>query len=365
MIRAYYRWLAFVALLAFSGLYWLYGGSSYFARSEGGPIPQLGAAIDQTTVSGISSGAYMAGQFQMAHARDVIGAAIIAGGPFGCAQSAFAGGGPRSGAAFLSATRAVNGCMLNLLSVWGVPNVDRLARKAQRLADEKKIDPIANVINDRIYLFSGQNDRTVVPQIVESASNFYRTLGIPENNISFVRDDKAGHGFSVEEAKSKCSYTGPPYIVDCDYDQAGALLKEFYGPLNPPSENERGEFLTFDQTVFGKDLDPTSLSNDGFVYVPDDCRSTPGCRVHIAFHGCAQNQSSVGDAFIRGSGFTRWADTNRLIVLFPQVTAGPLNPGGCWDWWGYTGRNYLTKDAPQIKAVRRMLEVVARQPKTS
>jgi hypothetical protein len=42
-------------------------------------LPALGAKVDETSVSGISSGAYMAGQFQMAHAKRVTGAAIIAG----------------------------------------------------------------------------------------------------------------------------------------------------------------------------------------------------------------------------------------------------------------------------------------------
>ncbi len=46
-----------------------------------GSLPALGAKMDETTVSGISSGAYMAGQFQMAHANLVTGAAIIAGVP--------------------------------------------------------------------------------------------------------------------------------------------------------------------------------------------------------------------------------------------------------------------------------------------
>ena len=27
------------------------------------------------------------------------------------------------------------------------------------------------------------------------------------------------------------------------------------------------------------------------------------------------------------------------------------NPNGCWDWWGYTGQNYATKEAVQIRAV--------------
>ena len=63
--------------------------------------------------------------------------------------------------------------------------------------------------------------------------------------------------------------------------------------------------------------------------------------------------------FIEGSGFARWADTNRLVILFPQVEASVLNPKACWDWWGYTGKNFLTKDAPQIAALWRMVERLA------
>ncbi len=43
-------------------------------------LPALEAKRAETSVSGISSGAYMAGQFELAHAKDVVGAAIIAGG---------------------------------------------------------------------------------------------------------------------------------------------------------------------------------------------------------------------------------------------------------------------------------------------
>ena len=45
----------------------------------------------------------------------------------------------------------------------------------------------------------------------------------------------------------------------------------------------------------------------------------PGCRLHIALHGCEQARETVGDAFIKESGFARYADTNRLVILFPQV----------------------------------------------
>ena len=94
-------------------------------------LPALGAKIDETSVSGISSGAYMAGQFQMAHAKRVTGAAIIAGGPYGCSESIFANTIPGAGTAFLNLSKAVNGCMLDMLGSWGVADPADLAQKAE------------------------------------------------------------------------------------------------------------------------------------------------------------------------------------------------------------------------------------------
>ncbi len=322
-------------------------------------LPALGAKIDDTSVSGVSSGAYMAGQFEMAHSRDVIGAALIAGGPYGCSESLFANVMPGPGSAIFTLTKAINGCMLNALSSFGVPNPQKLADRAGRLAEKDRIDPVSYVQDDRIYLFSGKDDHTVVPAIVTAARDYYKALGVPDTQIQFVSDLPAGHGFVTEDKGPACGYTGKPYIVDCGYDQAGALLAHIYGPLNPRANEASGTYLVFDQSAFTHDIKNHGLSSSGLIYMPKACLEADGCRVHIAFHGCGQNQTFVGDAFAHDTGFARWADTNNIIVLFPQTATTPLNPQGCWDWWGYTGRRYLTRAAPQINAVRRMLEQMA------
>ncbi|KAB2939452.1 MAG: poly(3-hydroxybutyrate) depolymerase [Hyphomicrobium sp.] len=327
-------------------------------------LPALEAQRDATSVSGISSGAYMAGQFEMAHAKDVVGAAIIAGGPYGCSESLYADVIPGPGTALLNLTKAINGCMLNALQAFGVPNPALLAERAERLAEHNRIDPIADVKADRIYLFTGKNDTTVVPAIVDAARKFYEDIGVPASQILYVSDIPAGHAFVTADRGPECDHTGKPYIVDCNYDQAGALLGQIYGSLSAPAEQMTGQFQVFDQDAFTEGLSNHGLSDDGLVYVPQACQTNAGCRVHIAFHGCGQNRTFVGDAFARDSGYARWADTNNLIVLFPQTAATPLNPQGCWDWWGYTGPDYLTRDAPQITAVYRMLERLS-APRTS
>lgn len=318
-------------------------------------LPALGADTLQTSTSGISSGAYMAGQFQMAHAREVVGAAIIAGGPYGCAESLFADMMPGPGSAFLNLSKAVNGCMLNALQVWGIPNPSLLADRVGRLAEQGRIGRLDDIRSDRVYLFAGRQDRTVVPQIVAAAVEFYRALGVPAENLQHVTEQPAGHAFVTDDKGGACDQSGKPYVVDCDYDQAGALLRHIHGPLKPRVAQPGGRFQAFDQRPFVHDLaSDHGLADEGVVYVPTMCRAG-GCRVHIAFHGCAQNRSAVGSAFVEDTGFARWADSNRLIVLFPQTVSAAVNPQGCWDWWGYTGRAYLTREAPQIKAVYRML----------
>jgi poly(3-hydroxybutyrate) depolymerase len=115
------------------------------------------------------------------------------------------------------------------------------------------------------------------------------------------------------------------------------------------------------------------MDDEGLVYIPLACRAG-GCRVHVAFHGCLQGRSQIGEQFAREGGYNRWADTNRLIVLYPQAIArwgwGPwpwptsfvYNPNGCWDWWGYTGATYATRYGPQVRAVDAMLERLAARP---
>jgi hypothetical protein len=328
-------------------------------KSETTALPALGAELGATSVSGLSAGAYMAGQFQIAHSSIVKGAGIIAGGPYGCAESAFADVMPGPGAPFLNLSKAMNGCMLDAMQAWGIPNPELLAERARKLAKLDRIDATEGVTRSRVYLFSGTNDRIVVPSIVAAAAKLYSALGVPDAQVKLVSDIGAGHAFVTEDKGLACGRTGEPYITDCDYDQAGMLLGHIYGQLRPRAAQPGGEFIAFDQREFARDLTGHGLDDAGVVYVPRSCKPGPGCRVHIVFHGCNQQRAKAGDAFIKDAGFANWADANRLIVLFPQVTTSTVNPQACWDWWGYTGREYLTRKGPQVVAVRRMLDRLA------
>jgi poly(3-hydroxybutyrate) depolymerase len=313
-------------------------------------LPALGADAGAVTVSGVSSGAYMAVQLHVAHSATVRGAAAIAGGPYGCA-----GG---------SLWTALTSCMDP--GPWSaLPQPQRLVDAAQALAKSGAIDPLERLAGAKVWLFSGTRDETVSAEIVETLRRFYLAAA-PGADVALENSVPAGHGMVTESAGNECSTTQPPFIVDCDYDAAGILLRHLLGPLRPPNPKEDGKMLSFDQREFaGGAPAAISLADAGHVFVPDAC-ARERCRVHVALHGCRQSAEQIGERFVLEAGYNRWAAANRLIVLYPQTIPRygfsfgarnfVLNPKACWDWWGYTGEAYATKQGPQIRAVAAMLE---------
>ena len=66
-----------------------------------------------------------------------------------------------------------------------------------------------------------------------------------------------------------CDHTGKPYVVDCDYDQAGELLAHIYGQLNAARPTPDGHASSvFDQQPFTEGPLNHGLSDGGVVYVP-------------------------------------------------------------------------------------------------
>lgn len=326
-----FRTLAPAAALLFSA-----------APAAADPLPALGAVLDGATVSGISSGAYMAGQFHVAFSSFVEGAGLVAGGPYGCAEGVL--------------LSALQRCMDTTL---GLPDPAHLVARAEDMAADGAIDPLAALADDSVYVFSGTEDHTVTPPVAGTVPEFYRLAGVADDRIEVVDDIAAGHAFITLDTGNACAETAPPFVNDCDYDQAGAILAALAGPLDPPSAAPEGQLLAFDQAAFlpgpaAHGMDPT-----GFVYVPDACTASPGCRVHVAFHGCRQPAPDIGTAFTEGAGYNRWADANRLIVLYPQTHASSGNPNACWDWWGYDDAGYDTRSGRQMAAVRAMLDRLA------
>jgi hypothetical protein len=60
---------------------------------------------------------------------------------------------------------------------------------------------------------------------------------------------------------------------------------------------------------------------------------------------------------VRNTGYNRWADSNNIVMLYPQTSLAATN--SCWDWWGYDSANYAKKSGPQMAAIKAMVDRVS------
>lgn len=341
----------------------LLAGICQLALAEPAPLPALGASLERTSVSGISSGAFMAAQLATAYSARFSGVGVIAGGPYYCAG-----------------TYPAPSLLVNATTTCMKPAIKAVApdgaiawRYAQGFAQQGLIDPVSGVGQQTVYAFSGSSDQVVTTLVVDAVEQYYLAAGVPRSRISYDKNSHAGHAIITADAELACDATAAPYINNCGFAQAEVLLSWLYGGASKPaaSAGSHGRLLAFDQHEF-VDSPLAGMDSTGYVYVPADCQHG-GCALHVALHGCMQGAAIIGDRFYRGAGYNRFADANRLIVLYPQAAVSqqrPLNRNGCWDFWGYsTTQNqppydparppFFAKGAPQMAAIVRMIDRLA------
>ncbi len=295
---------------------------------------------DSITVSGISSGGFMATQLQVAHSSRIAGAGIIAAGPYYCAEG--------------SLTTALGAC----INPPEPPEAATGIAHARERAESGAIDDVAGLGDDRVWLFHGTADGVVARPVVEALADFYRAY-VPDANIELVTDVEAAHLMPTDGTGGACAETAAPFIGNCGYDAAGALLEHLYGSLTQPG-TATGELVDYDQRAAADGAGSKGLADSGYLFVPTACATGATCRLHVALHGCEMGSDSIGDAFASTGGYNRWAAANDIVVMYPQVRKSrlPLNPAGCWDWWGYDGDDYATREGSQVKALFGMIEAL-------
>ncbi|MDR2364506.1 MAG: PHB depolymerase family esterase [Zoogloeaceae bacterium] len=377
--RFHWRALCFLGVLSLSAC----AGADEF-------LPQLNLDLRETTVSGVSSGAFMAVQMAVAHSADIKGVAATAGGPYFCAGEASWRG--------AAVDKAVARCMQGD-PAFGVAPITQEDMGVMRDATESwassgLIDPLSALARQKVWIFHGYNDGIVKAAVSDALQAYYRAFLNDDGQIFYKHELPAAHAQISASCRANggqcnaCPETGGAFINTCvvgktAYDAAASALQFFYGPLkHVASKKLKGEILSFNQayyTLLDEEdaIDPirVSMSNTGYLYVPPACKQGEACRLHIAFHGCRQGAEDIGMAFVKGAGFNEWAENNHLVILYPQAAstslllagagALPLNPNGCWDWWGYNDSgdkkagHYATQQGAQIAAVWRMAQALA------
>ncbi len=316
------------------------GPRSERVKIQGETLPELHGDSKLVSVSGISAGAFMATQLQVAFSSSIMGVGSVAGGPWWCAKG------------------SVWGAQLDCMSSTSQIDPQRLLDEAKDEARAGQLDPLSHLKTARVYLFNSKNDSVVREPMNAKTAEFFEAL-VPKENIVTETAVPSGHGFPTLDYGVRCSDAKSPYLNKCGIDTAGAILKHMY--VNRPMARgtyQASSLHVFDQTEFGSD--DASMDKTGWIYIPEACRVVGSkCAVHVAIHGCLQAGEAIKDVFAVHAGYNEWAEGSNIIVLYPQTVKSFSNPNGCFDWWGYTGSNYANRNGVQMKAIKAMIDRVA------
>lgn len=281
------------------------------------------------TISGISSGGFMASQMATIYSDQFTGVATVAGGVFFCAEnvfqknladygtSAYFNYGINTEGIFkvidplkvnpvpagLSAPNYIEPLKSNpLYQAMGV--CMQRPEKAHQAEDTKNpgamdlgflndfanqglIADTSNISQQRVLIYQGSNDRTVNPGMADKVQEFYSRLGVGESELQMV-SSSGNHNFPTDrDDGTACSEARPPYVANCKMDLAGQVLNHLLDrPLVRAKYNESNLHIIAQADA------PNSLATYGYLYANAFCLNNPSaCDVHVALHGCKMSDS--------------------------------------------------------------------------
>src|SRR5881394_2670202 len=158
------------ALRAFAGAAAL---AIVFSAQAAVPLPKLNVDTSKTSVSGLSSGGFMANQLGYAYSSSFKGVAVFAGGPYMCA------GHNNYTACMYNAT--ISSSMLSTMqtdiNTWS----------------GSQIDAKANVAGQKVYMFVGTSDYTLGPNPMNAVQTQYTNNGVTAANLIYVQRASTAH----------------------------------------------------------------------------------------------------------------------------------------------------------------------------
>jgi Repeat of unknown function (DUF5648) len=306
----------------------------------------------QVSVSGHASGADMAMQLGIAYSSRIMGVGVFAyASAYDCGRL----GNPFYFECFLLDSPSVAG-LESTMRAWS----------------GTAIDPVSFLARQRVYAFVGKYTTVKVNQFPKVVMLYERFLpspslrledGIDVNN-SFPTD--FDHPYSSLN-NWECSSTTPlpllptsgrmnAPLANCGFDGAGETLRWIYGPLKARVQAaDPSSILSFDQSELARRRD--GMDSLGYLYVPKSCEAGASCKLHVFLHACGQSEFTRQDGlFPRYSGHARWAETNDIVVLFPQTYPDiDANPDGCWDTNNRYSVQFNQRGGPQVEAIMAMV----------
>ena len=237
----------------------------------GGAATAYNVDVSQSSVSGLSSGAFMAVQLPRRVLVDHEGAQQCSRAVRSRARRA------------PSLLQRRNACMRS-----HAPSAAPFVSLTNQYFAAGSIDDPKNLSSQKVFLFGGASDYTVNPVVMDSLQSYYASF-ISQSNIKYEsRHANTGHTMPTVSYGGTCGTTADPWIGNCGYDGAGIALQQIYGTLNSAATSLSGEYVTLDQSQFLSNPQSHSVAATGYAYVPAACKSGDQCKVHVAFHGCEQ-----------------------------------------------------------------------------
>jgi len=394
------------------------GDANSSAELRQQPPPPVSIDGSKISVSGVSSGAYMAVQLHVAFSRAFMGVGAVAGGPYFCAQNN------------TDVTAVKTLCMAGV----GLPSDPSIfVNEAKTAASNGQIDPVENMEKNMVYIFNSSEDQIINPLLGLLTNEFYQEFISDTSNIeawAYIPDYgptyPVAHGMpsnisayddylDAADLATPCSpansqtypwFPNPflrgndPWIYHCNYgavsgyDMAYQMLNHIYSSLKNPTTPDQSHVYVLAQLPFVSDpdiktvadLNAHGIGENAYVYVPAACAGgeTP-CKLHIALHGCQQfpewsfvgkvgskhagETVQFGDKFYFGP-YNATAESNEIVVLYPQAynigtSQSDTNPYGCWEFWPFFEKdadNYYTKAGRQMTMIYGMIDHFAGTP---
>lgn len=287
---------------------------------------QLNSPTDNTqkfSISGISSGGFMAVQMATIFSNNFLGVGSVAGGFFYCAKNGLQEqilAGQRSllgvnNLLLFEPTGQINSQSLQpefrpsvnnpiFMSVglcMGNPQLTTLPSLSQFVFDQS-IEPLDHFKKLQVYIYNGKNDSIVKNSMIQKLVDFYNKNGIEKKQIKVVQS-KGGHNFPTSKSGlNSCLDQKVPYVSSCRYDAASDILSHLLKTRVLYSQPDLNHLYIVDQNIEHQNSLETdikklkqpipSIGGYGYLYASDQCLNTPeNCHLHVALHGCEMSDS--------------------------------------------------------------------------
>ena len=193
------------------------------------------------TVSGLSSGAFMAVQVHIANSKTVRGSGVFAGGPYYCAKG--------------SMMTALTTCMSTGFGI----DIPGIKRQMQAYEKAGKIDAVSNLSGQKVFIFSGKSDSTVCNKVAVEGEKLYKDLGA---SVETKYDFAASHTMPTKDYGTLCTLSMKPFIGKCNYNGAFQALNSLYDDklTEGSGKYNKSNLYSVSQTTTGTVMGPKAYS---------------------------------------------------------------------------------------------------------